>query len=108
MKPSANGSNLYVLVMCRFSEAELNWVSTKIFFSPELRQLLMGTSISRYLPPSGTAGLERSCVSGKSRFPAPPARIIESTCDGFSLLFRTMLPRNLKNLSHDTLTPKHA
>src|SRR6058998_2208564 len=76
--------------MCRLSEAELNCVSTKIFFNPELRQLLIDTSISRYFPPSGTAGLDRSFVSGKSRLPAPPARIMDRTWDGLSRLFRTI------------------
>ena len=39
------------------------------------RQLLIGTSIRRYLPPIGTAGFERCCVSGKSRAPWPPPRM---------------------------------
>jgi len=39
---------------------------------PEFRQLLIGISTSRYLPPSGTAGLARSFVSGNKRVPAPP------------------------------------
>src|SRR6266704_248535 len=77
--------------MCRFNEAELNCVRTKSFFSPEFRQLLIGTSISRYFPPSGTAGFDRSFVRGNSRLPAPPARMIDGTCVGFSLLFRTIL-----------------
>src|SRR5436309_13725684 len=96
--------------MCRFNEAELNCVRTKIFFSPEFRQLLMGTSISRYLPPRGTAGFDRSCVRGKRRFPAPPARIIESTCVGYSLLFLTIwfTSRHKPDFSHDTLSRKHA
>ena len=55
--------------MCRLSDAELNWVSTKIRRMSACRQLLIGMSISRYLPPIGTAGLERSCVNGNSRFP---------------------------------------
>src|SRR5438094_7485015 len=76
--------------MWRLREAELNCVSTKIFFNPELRQLLIDTSISRYFPPSGTAGFDRSFVRGNNRLPAPPARTIESTCVGFSLLFRTI------------------
>src|SRR5450759_4888578 len=38
----------------------------------ELIQLLMGMSIRRYLPAIGTAGLERSLVSGYSRLPFPP------------------------------------
>jgi hypothetical protein len=41
----------------------------------ELMQLEMGMSTRRYLPPSGTAGFERSSVSGDSRVPAPPPRI---------------------------------
>src|SRR5262249_37655200 len=32
-----------------------------------------------YLPASGTAGLERSLVSGKSRLPAPPPIMTAST-----------------------------
>src|SRR5580704_15899070 len=46
---------------------------------PELRQLLIGISTSRYFPASGTAGLARSLVSGNSRVPAPPPMIIDST-----------------------------
>src|SRR4051794_36571318 len=42
---------------------------------PELRQLLIGISTRRYLPPSGTAGLARSFVRGKRRVPAPPPMI---------------------------------
>ena len=61
--------------MWRLSEAELNWVSTKMRFRPACRQLLIGMSISRYLPPSGTAGFERMWVSGNSRVPRPPPRI---------------------------------
>src|SRR3989304_9000391 len=38
-------------------------------------QLVKGTSTRRYLPAKGTAGLERSCVSGKRRSPRPPPRI---------------------------------
>ena len=38
----------------------------------EWRQLLIGMSIRRYLPPIGTAGFDRECVSGKERR-APPA-----------------------------------
>src|SRR5476649_378192 len=40
--------------------------------SPEFRQLLIGISTSRYLPPSGTAGFDRSFVNGNKRVPAPP------------------------------------
>ena len=53
--------------MWRLSDAELNWVRTKIRRMSACRQLLIGMSISRYLPPIGTAGLERSCVSGNRR-----------------------------------------
>src|SRR5215217_446368 len=42
---------------------------------PLLMQLEMGTSISRYLPATGTAGLARSWVRGNSRAPWPPPRI---------------------------------
>src|SRR6185436_3970474 len=45
----------------------------------ELMQLEIGISTSRYLPASGTAGLERSLVSGKSREPCPPPIITAST-----------------------------
>src|SRR6188508_1343240 len=44
----------------------------------EFRQLEIGMSTSRYLPASGTAGLERSFVSGKRRVPAPPPMMIAS------------------------------
>ena len=36
----------------------------------EFKQLLIGMSMSRYLPPMGTAGLERAWVSGNSRVAA--------------------------------------
>jgi hypothetical protein len=39
-------------------------------------QLDMGTSIRRYVPPMGTAGLARDLVRGKSREPAPPPRMM--------------------------------
>src|SRR5919109_3838724 len=42
-------------------------------------QLLMGISINRYLAARGTAGFARSLVSGYSRVPAPPPRIIANT-----------------------------
>src|SRR6185503_3202029 len=41
-------------------------------------QLEIATSTRRYFPPSGTAGLERCWVRGKSRVPAPPPRITAS------------------------------
>src|SRR5215208_8517659 len=61
--------------MCLLSEAELYCVSTKILRMSELMQFEMGMSTRRYLPPSGTAGFERSIVSGDRRVPAPPPRI---------------------------------
>src|SRR5215472_14334287 len=45
----------------------------------EWRQLLTGTSMMRYLPPMGTAGLDRFRVRGKSRVPRPPPRITPIT-----------------------------
>src|SRR6185503_4112018 len=48
-------------------------------FSLELMQLEIGMSTSRYLPANGTAGLDRSLVSGNSRVPAPPPIITAST-----------------------------
>src|SRR6266446_925788 len=45
----------------------------------ELMQLEIGMSTSRYFPASGTAGLERSLVSGNRRLPCPPPMITEST-----------------------------
>src|SRR6056297_85127 len=38
-------------------------------------QLLIGMSIKRYLPASGTAGFERILVNGNKRVPRPPPRI---------------------------------
>src|SRR5258708_1101537 len=61
--------------MCLFSDAELYCVSTNMRITSELMQFEMGTSTRRYLPPSGTAGFDRSRVKGKRRLPAPPPRI---------------------------------
>src|SRR5215213_4291053 len=61
--------------MCLLRDAELYCVSTKILRMSELMQFETGMSMSRYLPPSGTAGFERSSVSGDKRVPAPPPRI---------------------------------
>src|ERR1044072_3576910 len=41
---------------------------------PACRLLLIGTSINRKRPPTGTAGLARVLVSGHSRLPWPPPR----------------------------------
>src|SRR5258708_22219505 len=61
--------------MCLFRLSEWNCGSTKIRRNPEFRQLLMGMSISRYLPAMGTAGLERCTVGGNRGEPRPPPRI---------------------------------
>src|SRR5688500_2683776 len=42
-------------------------------------QLLMGISMRRYFPAIGTAGFERSLVSGCSRDPRPPPMMIPKT-----------------------------
>src|SRR5260221_1758776 len=42
-------------------------------------QFEMGISTRRYLPASGTAGLERSLVSGNKRLPCPPPITTAST-----------------------------
>src|SRR6201988_5412377 len=61
--------------MCLLRDAELYCVSTIVRRISELMQFESAISTSRYLPPSGTAGLDRCCVSGKRRLPAPPPRI---------------------------------
>lgn len=65
--------------MCRLSDAELNWVRTKMRLYPELRQLEMGISINLYLPARGTAGFERLAVRGYNLDPAPPPRMTQRT-----------------------------
>jgi hypothetical protein len=65
--------------MCRFKEAELNWVSTKIRFRLELIQLEMGISTNLYFPAIGTAGLLLEAVKGYNLEPAPPPNTIEIT-----------------------------
>src|SRR6188508_1844717 len=65
--------------MCRLSDAELNCVRTKMRRMSACRQLLIGMSISRYWPAIGTAGFERSWVSGKRRVPCPPPRMMART-----------------------------
>jgi len=61
--------------MCLLSDAELNIVSTNILFMLELIQLLIGISMSLYLPAMGTAGFDLFSVSGYSREPTPPPSI---------------------------------
>src|SRR5436190_7145145 len=67
----------------------------------ELMQLEIGISTRRYLPASGTAGLERSLVSGNSRDPAPPPMITART---FTVLgadrFCPIRPTHFYPLSH--------
>lgn len=62
--------------MCLLSEAELNWVNTKIRLILELIQLEIGMSTNRYLPAMGTAGLDLVSVKGDNLEPAPPPRIM--------------------------------
>src|SRR6185295_17173810 len=45
----------------------------------ELRQLLTGMSMRRYLPPMGTAGFDRCAVRGNRRVPRPPPRMTART-----------------------------
>src|SRR5438094_2633977 len=45
----------------------------------ELMQLEIGMSTRRYLPARGTAGFERSRVSGNTRVPCPPPIMTERT-----------------------------
>src|SRR3954452_13509952 len=65
--------------MWRLSDAELNCVNTKMRRISACRQLLIGISTSRYLPPIGTAGFDRVWVSGNNRLPWPPPSTIAST-----------------------------
>ena len=60
--------------MCRLSDAELNCVSTKMRRMSACRQLLIGMSMRRYLPPIGTAGFDRRCVSGIQPLPLAAAK----------------------------------
>src|SRR5437867_10133499 len=60
----------------------LYWVRTAILRTPALTRLERQKSISRYVPPNGTAGLARSSVRGISRLPSPPARTMPITRAG--------------------------
>src|SRR3954469_15977050 len=62
--------------MCRSRLWLLYCVSTTIWKKPALARFESTKSTSRKLPPNGTAGLARSCVSGSSRVPPPPASTI--------------------------------
>ena len=63
----------------RCRDTELNWVRMEIRLMPELMQLLIGTSMRRYFPAIGTAGLDRSRVRGWILVPRPPPMITPST-----------------------------
>src|SRR5262245_44254692 len=76
--------------MWRWSEPLLNCVSRKMRRRSELMQLLIGMSTRRYFPASGTAGLARSLVSGKSRVPAPPPMITATMWSGRSVEVQDM------------------
>src|SRR6185436_3547080 len=74
-KPFENCEKRYVCAMCLLSDAELYCVKTNVRRMSELMQFESAISTSRYLPPSGTAGFDRCCVSGNRRLPAPPPRM---------------------------------
>src|SRR6185503_2221874 len=67
------------------------------------RQLLTGTSISRYLPPMGTAGLERVAVSGNRRDPWPPPRMIASVSPDMNIASKqtARLPVRARQSNHE-------
>src|SRR6476619_3676286 len=67
--------------MCRLSDAELYCVRTNVRRTSELMQFESAISTSRYLPPRGTAGFDRCCVSGKRRLPAPPPRMTANSLE---------------------------
>src|SRR3954468_18016194 len=48
-------------------------------FIPLFKQLEIGMSMIRYLPASGTAGLDRYWVNGNNLVPLPPPRITDRT-----------------------------
>src|SRR5215510_5932683 len=76
--------------MRRLSDAELYCVSTNMRSTSEVMQLEIAMSTSRYLPPRGTAGLERCCVRGKRRVPAPPPRITASSFELAGILMHQL------------------
>src|SRR5215203_7083911 len=93
--------------MCLLSEAELYCVSTKILRMSELMQFETGMSMSRYLPPSGTAGFERKSVSGDRRVPAPPPRITARIFGLFGAMAHTF-PAFIGKPIKASIDPKHA
>jgi hypothetical protein len=78
--------------MCRESDSDLYWVAMKMRRNPEFTQLLRVKSMIRYGPPKYTAGLARSFVSGYSRSPTPPARMMTSVSSGMG----RMIPRRTR------------
>src|SRR5215204_3832314 len=91
--------------MCLFKLAELYCVSTKILRMSELMQFETGMSMSRYLPPSGTAGFERRSVRGDRRVPAPPPRITARMFGLFGAMAHTF-PTVLENCLTVSIDPK--
>ena len=104
-KPCRKRSKRYACAICRLRLAELNCVRTKIRSIPELIQLEIGTSMSRYFPARGTAGFDRRYVRGKRRVPAPPPNITASTSfifldDCSSSVFRPLPPASVVCLKY--------
>src|SRR5579864_8383085 len=64
---------------CRFRLNALYCVRTNTRRRSLFRQFESVTSMMRYTPPKGTAGLARSRVNGQSRSPWPPASSTPST-----------------------------
>src|SRR4030043_532651 len=84
--------------ICLCSDVDLYWMRTEIWRIPELIQLLSVKSISRNLPPKGTAGLDLTLVKGCSLSPVPPAititdtlSISTTTCDATTVKLRLLL-----------------
>src|ERR1044072_6942649 len=90
--------------MCRFSDAELNCVRTKIRRMSACRQLLIGMSMSRYCPPIGTAGLDRWNVSGNRRDPCPPPRMSASTSLFTAIAIRKAYTRPRRGVRNGSAT----
>ena len=76
---------LYVFAKCLFKDALLNCVKMYTLLIPQLMQLDIGTSMSRYAPPIGTAGFDRVFVNGYKREPAPPPKTMAATVFAFAI-----------------------
>ena len=72
--------------MWRWSDAELNWVSTNILLKPALILFESGMSTKRYFEAKGTAGLDRAAVRGYRRVPFPPPIITVNTFCAFVII----------------------